>query len=1291
MEKEDKDNNKLIIYKKYCEDKKIICITEIILLISLSFSFPLLYRNSIDHTINNEIIFSVINFFSIIPSVSAQEILENFGVGNSIEDVQQQIGGAIEGVTTGQLGCCFDKEEGLCSPNSQRIECTENDDGQYYGDSSCNINQCIMGCCLVGNQAQFTTQTRCNKLGEISGLPASFNSEVTDEYACIGLANSKDIGACVILSLDEYEKNSCKFTNKDECNKLGGEFHKDYLCSHPDLNTVCEKQKAVSCVDGKDGLYWIDSCGNRENIYDSNKERSWNNGKVLSEKESCSPTSSNSRSSSCGNCAYERGSICAPYRPGVDKGNMQGYTCRDLNCKDGLRTRKNGESWCLYDGQVGNGRDVVGSRHFRRICVNGELKTEPCADYRKEICVKEGGVGDIVKDTTNEILGKFGISLPDLSSIPGLSGLSGILGGGMGGLGLSPEEENGEDNENIQNNQDNNGEILDNFGSGNIINRLTTSSAICRPNMWEDCSGRNIATCSINPDCKTKIVYVDSDFYLLKCVPKYPPGFELGSSGIGNIASEVGSQVTSELGIDSGAFGDLGSIGGGSGAGNVCSQASETCTVIYEKKCPSGKWKCEENCNCEEMSFTLQMNELCLMQGDCGAYTNIAGKVTSQGYSISKKGKHGKKPPKLIGIDQMYSMFARGSFQAVLGGVNGGFYNQVPGLDLTSLFGIDMFGGGEGLGGVTGSDLDTGDQLENMFSGNNLGGTLGTSAAGGVAGGYAGHALIGGTLGGPIGLGVGALVAIGIMYAMGCGKREKVEITFTCKQWTPPAIGDCSFCNKDPAKPCSKYRCESLGKNCRLINENTGQDKCVTINLETGIPKISPFQEVLNKSLFKYEDISSNGFKIRTKDGECLPAFTSLVYGVKTNIPAVCRISEEATSFDEMSGGFLEGEIYGENHTTSTYLPSIESLIADEVSNSSEFSQALQNQTPYQYLLDVTGDINLYVKCQSHGGQENIQDYKINFCVKPGPDLTPPIVVATAPVNNAFVSHSVSSWNPVFFINEPVECHWGTTRPIATNLVESYNSLENNMECTTQTDLGTLFGYPCNATLPLNEIENKFYIQCRDQPWLGENSSRNIGSVFEYTLKKTETSLEIQSISPNGTIYKGAEPASIEINVITTGGLNSGESICQYKLNDNKFITFAETKSYQHKQTLNLVKGQYNVKVRCVDTAGNIAEGETDFSLELDTKFPEITRIFYSSGNLMVITDESSRCYYRNDSNEQCNFSYENSTEMLGGDAFIHQAPWDKETTYYIKCKDIWGNSGAGCSIIAKPYEIASY
>jgi hypothetical protein len=38
-------------------------------------------------------------------------------------------------------------------------------------------------------------------------------------------------------------------------------------------------------------MYWYDSCGNKENVYSSNKDKSWNNGRVVEPDVVCGKNS----------------------------------------------------------------------------------------------------------------------------------------------------------------------------------------------------------------------------------------------------------------------------------------------------------------------------------------------------------------------------------------------------------------------------------------------------------------------------------------------------------------------------------------------------------------------------------------------------------------------------------------------------------------------------------------------------------------------------------------------------------------------------------------------------------------------------------------------------------------------------------------------------------------------------------------------------------------------------------------------------------------------------------------
>ena len=68
--------------------------------------------------------------------------------------------------------------------------------------------------------------------------------------------------------------------------------------------------------------------------------------------------------------------------------NDSGSNSQEIEIDGRIVEKKNGESWCEYEGKIGDGRDVVGSRHVKHICFMGEERIEPCADYRQEICVQ---------------------------------------------------------------------------------------------------------------------------------------------------------------------------------------------------------------------------------------------------------------------------------------------------------------------------------------------------------------------------------------------------------------------------------------------------------------------------------------------------------------------------------------------------------------------------------------------------------------------------------------------------------------------------------------------------------------------------------------------------------------------------------------------------------------------------------------------------------------------------------------------------------------------------------------
>ena len=301
-----------------------------------------------------------------------------------------------------RLGTCIDTAEGTCIENTPQVTCKEEDGGFWKPDKASELPQCQLGCCLIGDQAAFVTQTRCKSLSDFYGLETNYRTDIQSEIQCIASAYPKVKGACVFEK--EFQR-TCQFSTKKECQEIelssgysDVEFHEGYLCSATVLATNCGKSKKTTCVDGKDDVYFLDTCGNLANIYDYSKQQDdkyWTYVAGTGGVEVCAVGSEG-----CGNCDYLSGTTCK-----ADGGT---HVCKDLGCEDAdfkeeyKRDPKHGETWCAksegtssIDLSGGNTittdsskENLPGSRYFRLVCYNGDVTVEPCADYRQEICLQ---------------------------------------------------------------------------------------------------------------------------------------------------------------------------------------------------------------------------------------------------------------------------------------------------------------------------------------------------------------------------------------------------------------------------------------------------------------------------------------------------------------------------------------------------------------------------------------------------------------------------------------------------------------------------------------------------------------------------------------------------------------------------------------------------------------------------------------------------------------------------------------------------------------------------------------
>jgi hypothetical protein len=291
-----------------------------------------------------------------------------------------------------KLGTCYDSSEGTCAEKTSQKACSQSGGVWSEGDPD-SVPQCQPACCVLGDQAAFTTLTRCKKLSSQYGLDTDFRKNIASESECVAVTQSKDEGACT-YEVDFIK--TCKFTTRSDCSKIASSaFFKDFLCSADDLATNCGPSTKTTCLPNKDEVYFLDTCGNPANIYDSTRAADKSYWRMVVQKaDSCSATNAdgNANSQSCGNCQYFAGSICKDYRSTTTKVKpaLGNYICQDLDCSSTFNSNsyKHGESWCVNDNNNPT-EGSVGSRHYRHLCIAGEEIVEPCADFRNEVCLQD--------------------------------------------------------------------------------------------------------------------------------------------------------------------------------------------------------------------------------------------------------------------------------------------------------------------------------------------------------------------------------------------------------------------------------------------------------------------------------------------------------------------------------------------------------------------------------------------------------------------------------------------------------------------------------------------------------------------------------------------------------------------------------------------------------------------------------------------------------------------------------------------------------------------------------------
>jgi hypothetical protein len=1148
-----------------------------------------------------------------------------------------------------KLGCCFDSSEGTCSPNTAQRTCQSNG-GTWADDAECLISQCQPGCCILGTQAAFTTLTSCRKLSGMYNMEVNFNKNIPDELTCISLASLSDQGACVFEV--DYQK-TCKFASRQECNNIGGQsaenitsnvtFYKDTLCSSEELGTNCALTQRTVCVPGKDGVYFVDKCGNPANIYDSEKvtdKAYWN--KVVKVEDSCGygNTNGNKDSKTCGNCDYFSGSMCKT----ADRTNRATYgdnICKNLDCKlaDGT-IKRNGETWCDTDKPSGK-LDTAGSRYFRHICMNGEEIIEPCADFRQEVCVEDNIVANgAMFSQGNCVVNRWASCSAQNTSEDCLNNATGdckwqafntgaeIFGAlkiGPGGVpipgkatGLKPEYSC----------------VPANSPGLQFWNDDTQAQGIC---------SQGTTTCNV----KYKLGFPEYDWYCAdncQCLSQtWQNEQNLKCQSYGDCGGKVNY------------IGSSGEKGFKFSIAGIFLPILKSVTAVALFVVGGAKGIVSSLTPVEEL-----VNQILAIPANTQAITSVTTPLPALGTAGVQVTVPGFAPSGLGSLNPLGSLApTTPTTSAPAMGVWA--WMKTPGPGQALVWAAIMYAAAYMFAKAIGLSTAQANQL-------------GISAAVGT---ITYEAILIAAKNGAFAISHAAafgwafLAAVVVFVLIFKDEKTKV-VTFECLPYTPPVKGsECEKCNTDKY-PCTDYRCRSLGQACLLTNVGTNHELCVWNNTRDVLrPTITPDENALTPG-YKYVTTGisppGRGVEIKKENGGCIEPFTALTFGLTTNEPAKCRIDYNDTgSFENLSYSF-GGSYNAYNHTQTM------SLAGPDVINS------LPNIS-----IRNSGLYNLYVRCEDMNGNANVEPYIVKFCIDPTPDLAAPTIVSTSILNGAPVKYNANSTPFEVYTNKPSECKWS-------KVDQDYSRMENTMKCDTSiSQMNAQLLYTCRTTLTglKNSADNTFFFRCKSYPGLDESKrftnsqSQPLGG---FVLKGTQP-LNIISAGPKETIKGSTTLVPVYLTAETANGFNFGDSTCYYGTSSSKInVPFLTTGTNLHSQRQDLPSGTYTYYIKCIDLGGNSDTKQVKFSVVVDQQAPRITSAYNLEGQMIVKTNEISTCSYSTNAGTGCNFQISEGTSLPYDNSTSHSTEWIVGKTFYIKCSDTSGNEPAGneCSIIVK-------
>jgi hypothetical protein len=667
----------------------------------------------------------------------------------------------------------------------------------------------------------------------------------------------------------------------------------------------------------------------------------------------------------------------------------------------------------------------------------------------------------------------------------------------------------------------------------------------------------------------------------------------------------------------------------------ACEVGKVQCKVIYARSSHFSDYKCEANCDCEKPEFIEKAANYCKMFGDCGADVNILGRGTDDGLPVRWRGTSEGPHPRDLPQGSYASWDVYGRFDgmdALSTTLSGDISDRLAemseiGVQLAALAQIAYLVYTAVPILLTGGTLSVG--FISAFMETLFGGLIAAGPLGWIIVVILLVLII--IFGDVIGELIGSL--------LGSDTKSKT-ITVSCEPWVAPLGGaDCDKCGLD-GRECSEYRCKSLGTGCELINEGTSNQGCVLRSpQDVSPPLINPWPEALSDGYTIQQ--TGTGYLVQPDIGY----WESFTFGIQTDEEAQCKWDDIHTNTYQEMPHFFESSLFTKQKNMTVSLPG-------------------------------GSDYTYYVRCVDANGNENVNEYTIQFSTVKEPDLTPPLIVSTSIVSGAYMPHDVTESHVALQLNEPVElCWWDLTNgaeledvPVEQTFVCGNSPGSQGFENPSDPDS---WSYSCDGLLTgIGQgagVSTTYFLRCDDL------AGNRMAQAYQLALQGSSP-LKLVSAEPSVALYTN----NITLFITTAEGAQQGASICSYKEEHSPvYIEFFTTGGTTHQQLLSsLFTGTYYYDISCVDVAGNNALGIVEFSVAVDTVPPHVTQIYTVGSTLHVVTNELSTCAYHTIDSQ---FSFD--AGKVFGVAILDHVITEESPVYYVQCQDDFDNLLSGVTI----------